>query len=164
MEIIGHENIVGLFSGTDGIDGPTDAAGAICDGNTRLLARQYNCSARDHLVDNDSYTFFEKMDDLIKTAFKEIEKLKQNGAEAKELNKVKEIYTRERESKLKENSTWLQELHFYHVNGENLKNIVSFDKHIDKLSSNDIQKAASQYFNMENYVQVILRPEQTPER
>ena len=67
MEIIGHENIVGLFSGTDGIDGPTDAAGAICDGNTRLLARQYNCSARDQLVDNNSYTFFEKMDDLIKT-------------------------------------------------------------------------------------------------
>ena len=34
---------------------------------TRLIAREFNCSARDHLVDNNSYEFFEKMDDLIKT-------------------------------------------------------------------------------------------------
>jgi len=67
MEIIGHENIVGLFASTDGIDGPTDAAGAICDGNSRLVARTFNCSARDHLADNNSYNFFKKLDDLIKT-------------------------------------------------------------------------------------------------
>lgn len=67
MEIIGHENIVGLFASTDGIDGPTDAAGAICDGNSRLVARTFNCSARDHLADNNSYNFFKKLDDLITT-------------------------------------------------------------------------------------------------
>lgn len=67
MEIIGHEKIVGLFAGTDGIDGPTDAAGAICDGNSRLVARKFNCSARDHLADNNSYAFFEQLDELIKT-------------------------------------------------------------------------------------------------
>jgi len=67
MEIIGYKNIVGLFSGTDGIDGPTDAAGAICDGNSRLIARTFNCSARDHLADNNSYNFFDSLDDLIKT-------------------------------------------------------------------------------------------------
>ncbi len=67
MEIIGHENIVGLFAGTDGIDGPTDAAGAICDGNSRLIARTFNCSARDHLLDNNSYAFFDRLGDLIKT-------------------------------------------------------------------------------------------------
>ncbi|MGI9533510.1 MAG: glycerate kinase type-2 family protein [Thermodesulfobacteriota bacterium] len=67
MEIIGHSNIVGLFSGTDGIDGPTDAAGAICDGNSRLVARTFNTSARDHLADNNSYNFFERLDDLIRT-------------------------------------------------------------------------------------------------
>ncbi len=67
MEIVGHKNIVGLFASTDGIDGPTDAAGAICDGNSRLVARTFNCSARDHLADNNSYNFFKKLDDLIKT-------------------------------------------------------------------------------------------------
>ncbi|MGI9558107.1 MAG: glycerate kinase type-2 family protein [Thermodesulfobacteriota bacterium] len=67
MEVVGHENIVGLFAGTDGIDGPTDAAGAICDGASRLLARKRDISARNHLMENDSYTFFESLDDLIKT-------------------------------------------------------------------------------------------------
>ena len=67
FEIIGSEGIVGLFAGTDGIDGPTDAAGAICDGQSRLIARSMGISARDHLSNNDSYSFFETLGDLIKT-------------------------------------------------------------------------------------------------
>lgn len=67
MEVIGHRNIAGLFAGTDGIDGPTDAAGAICDGSSRLTARKRGISARDHLMANDSYTFFDSLGDLIKT-------------------------------------------------------------------------------------------------
>ena len=67
FEIIGTSDMVGLFAGTDGIDGPTDAAGAVCDGQSRLAARAMGISARDHLADNDSYTFFEKLGDLVKT-------------------------------------------------------------------------------------------------
>ncbi len=67
FEIIGRKNIVGLFAGTDGIDGPTDAAGAVCDGRSRLVARKMGVSARDHLANNNSYNFFKKTGDLIKT-------------------------------------------------------------------------------------------------
>ncbi len=67
MEIMGHD-IVGLFCDTDGIDGPIeDAAGAICDGESRLKARAIDVSAREHLARNDSYEFFNKLDDLIIT-------------------------------------------------------------------------------------------------
>lgn len=66
MEIIDH-NIVGLFCDTDGIDGPIDAAGAICDGQSRLNAREINVSAREHLTQNNSYDFFYKLGDLIIT-------------------------------------------------------------------------------------------------
>ena len=66
MEIIGHD-IVGLFCDTDGIDGPIDAAGAICDGQSRLQARTINVSAREHLALNNSYDFFDKLGDLIIT-------------------------------------------------------------------------------------------------
>jgi glycerate 2-kinase len=67
MEIMGHQRTLGLFCGTDGIDGPTDAAGAICDGRTRERGREINLSARMSLFQNDSYTFFEKLGDLVKT-------------------------------------------------------------------------------------------------
>lgn len=66
MEIIEH-NIVGLFCDTDGIDGPIDAAGAICDGQSRLNARKMGVSAREHLAQNNSYDFFDKLGDLIIT-------------------------------------------------------------------------------------------------
>jgi len=66
MEIIGH-NIVGLFCDTDGIDGPIDAAGAICDGQSRLKAREIGVSAREHLAQNNSYDFFYKLGDLVIT-------------------------------------------------------------------------------------------------
>lgn len=66
MEIMGH-SIVGLFCDTDGIDGPIDAAGAICDGGGRLKARVIGVSAREYLARNDSYEFFRKLGDLIVT-------------------------------------------------------------------------------------------------
>jgi len=53
---------VTIFSaGTDGLDGPTDAAGAIADERTTLVC------AREFLDNNDSYHFFEKLDALVKT-------------------------------------------------------------------------------------------------
>jgi hydroxypyruvate reductase len=52
-----------LSAGTDGSDGPTDAAGAIADGGT--LAR--SPEARRYLEANDSYHYFEGLGDLIKT-------------------------------------------------------------------------------------------------
>ncbi len=66
MEIMNH-NIVGLFCDTDGIDGPINAAGAICDGNSRIRARELGISAREHLTQNNSYEFFKKLGDLIIT-------------------------------------------------------------------------------------------------
>jgi glycerate 2-kinase len=53
---------VTIFSaGTDGLDGPTDAAGAIADESTPMLG------AREFLDKNDSYHFFEKLDALVRT-------------------------------------------------------------------------------------------------
>ncbi len=63
IEIAGLEDAVIFSAGTDGSDGPTDAAGAIADGAT--LTR--GPDARAYLDNNDSYTYFEKLGDLIKT-------------------------------------------------------------------------------------------------
>lgn len=56
-----------LSGGTDGIDGPTDAAGAIADGSTLARAAALGLNAAAYLANNDSYHFFEPLNALIKT-------------------------------------------------------------------------------------------------
>ncbi len=59
---------VTIFSaGTDGSDGPTDAAGAIADAGTIIRARARGLDPRRFLAANDSYHFFEKLKGLVKT-------------------------------------------------------------------------------------------------
>lgn len=52
---------------TDGVDGPTDAAGAIVDGFTLTRAARLGLNPEEFLVDNNSYHFFSKLEDLIVT-------------------------------------------------------------------------------------------------
>jgi glycerate 2-kinase len=64
IDIAGLENTLILSAGTDGTDGPTDAAGAIADGKTCSRSK---IDAAQALAQNDSYPFFEKLGDLIIT-------------------------------------------------------------------------------------------------
>lgn len=66
-EIAGEEGITVLSAGSDGIDGPTEAAGALADGTTPARARKLGMDAGDYLLRNDSYHFFEKLGDLLIT-------------------------------------------------------------------------------------------------
>jgi len=56
-----------LSAGTDGGDGPTDAAGAFADGEILEKARKLGLDPRAYLADNDSYSFFEKAGGLLRT-------------------------------------------------------------------------------------------------
>ncbi len=67
LEIAGEKNILALSLGTDGTDGPTDAAGAIADNNTLQKARDLGISAKKYLTAHDSYHFLKTLDDLIIT-------------------------------------------------------------------------------------------------
>jgi len=66
-EISGIDGITFLSGGTDGTDGPTDAAGAIVDGDTIPGARAKGLDPEDYLSRNDSYNFFKETGDLIIT-------------------------------------------------------------------------------------------------
>ena len=59
--------VAALSAGTDGIDGPTDAAGAIVDSGTLVRARAAGLDASRYLDNNDSYTFFAHLGDLVRT-------------------------------------------------------------------------------------------------
>jgi len=63
----GAEGVALLSGGTDGEDGPTDAAGAVLDADVLAAARRQNLDAADYLARNDAYRFFTPLDALIKT-------------------------------------------------------------------------------------------------
>jgi len=60
--------VVAASIGTDGIDGPTDAAGAVVDPTTLSRARASGLApAEAYLDENNSYEFFDRLGDLIRT-------------------------------------------------------------------------------------------------
>ncbi|MDH5553475.1 MAG: glycerate kinase, partial [Nitrosomonas sp.] len=67
IELNGIDNIYAIACDTDGIDGLEDNAGAILTPNTWLQAEKMGINARRLLAQNDSYHFFEPLNDLVIT-------------------------------------------------------------------------------------------------
>ena len=67
LKLEGLEDVLLVALATDGNDGPTDAGGAIADGTTLARARALGLDPHQALADNDSYSFFDRLDDLILT-------------------------------------------------------------------------------------------------
>jgi glycerate 2-kinase len=64
--LAGLENALLVSLATDGEDGPTDAAGAVVNGETLQRAEELDLSVADYLSRNDAYSFFERLGDLLK--------------------------------------------------------------------------------------------------
>jgi glycerate 2-kinase len=67
IEAEGLGGVTLLSAGTDGNDGPTDAAGAFADGSTVRRARARGLEATEYLENNDSYSFFKAAGGLFVT-------------------------------------------------------------------------------------------------
>jgi glycerate 2-kinase len=67
IELEGLEGIYALACDTDGIDGTEDNAGALVTPDTLSRAKQLGVNPVALLADNDSYTFFETLEDLVVT-------------------------------------------------------------------------------------------------
>ena len=62
-----HSEVLFASLGSDGNDGPTEAAGAVASPHTARRAKSKGLSIQDYLERNDSYHFFKQLDDLIIT-------------------------------------------------------------------------------------------------
>lgn len=62
LDIEGCQGVKLLSAGTDGTDGPNDAAGAMVDGRTAARARSLGIDPISYLNNNDSYAFFQQFD------------------------------------------------------------------------------------------------------
>jgi len=67
MMIAGTNNVVISTFATDGVDGPTPAAGAVVTGDSLAAAHAFGLSPQKCLQNNDSHLFFTVLDDLIIT-------------------------------------------------------------------------------------------------
>ncbi len=67
QKIEGLDRVVVASVSTDGVDGPTDAAGALVDGETTRNSRKLGLNAEEFLKNNDSYGFFSRVSGLIRT-------------------------------------------------------------------------------------------------
>jgi glycerate-2-kinase len=67
LHLKGRSGVMVLSAGTDGTDGPTDAAGAFADGDTWDRARKKGLDPDALLANNDSYRLFDRLGDLLKT-------------------------------------------------------------------------------------------------
>lgn len=67
MKTDGNNSVATVALGTDGLDGSTDAAGAVVDGSTIRRAKALGLSPEEILRRNDSYSFFQSLGDLVMT-------------------------------------------------------------------------------------------------
>jgi hydroxypyruvate reductase len=63
----GHARVHAIACDTDGVDGTEDNAGAIAGPDSLARARALGLRAKDFLADNDGYTFFSRLGDLVVT-------------------------------------------------------------------------------------------------
>ena len=99
------------------------------------------------------------VDKLITIALEEIQKIKTNGPESVDIEKVKAEEKRSVELQVKENGFWNSYLTEQYLNGEDLTYINRYSYElIDKLSVESVKKAANQFLG-DNFAKFILLPE-----
>ncbi|MFL6674591.1 MAG: M16 family metallopeptidase [Massilia sp.] len=96
---------------------------------------------------------------VLEATFAEIERLKRDGPDAADLEKVKRNWLDSHRKSLRENGYWLGHLQNSLTEGTDPALILSLDKRVTALSGADIKAAAQRYFDTGNYVQVVLYPE-----
>jgi zinc protease len=101
----------------------------------------------------------DRLEELTRAVFQEIEKLKTDLVDAETLAKVKETQRRSWESSQTQNAFWLSQIAFTAQSGENLETVPEYVGMIDALTPEEIRVAARRYLRADNYVRVSLYPE-----
>lgn len=101
----------------------------------------------------------ENVDKLIAAALAEVEKVKKSGPTKEDLEKVKETLKQKYLESIKDNNYWARHLQSSDENGTPSETILTYLDDVQAVTADDIKKAANKYFDMKNYIQVVLYPE-----
>jgi zinc protease len=101
----------------------------------------------------------ERLDELVRVVFQELEMLKREGPREADLAKVREMQFRAREVQLRENHFWLSQILTYDRYGWDLREIPNAARRAERLTAELVRDAARRYLDTAQYVQVSLYPE-----
>jgi len=101
----------------------------------------------------------ERVDELTEMVFAQIDSLQRFGPDSSYVQKVQEIQRRQHEVRLEENDFWLGTLDMAFFHGLDPRIVLEYEKLVDGLDAEAVQRAAQRYFNVENYVRAVLLPE-----
>ena len=100
----------------------------------------------------------DRVDELVKAVFAEIEKLEVNGVAQDSLDRVKETFLRSRETDLRKNSTWVGWLSASYRFGDDPTLILDPSKVIARMTPGHVKAAAKRYLDRKTYFESLLLP------
>ncbi|MCU6432381.1 insulinase family protein [Undibacterium sp. Jales W-56] len=101
----------------------------------------------------------DNVDKVIAAMSAEIEKMKIQGPLPSDLSKVKQNWLKERQAQMRTNGYWLGNLQDAVLYGTDMAEILNYEARLNDITVYDIKEAAKLYFNLNNYVQVVMYPE-----
>ncbi|MES3018080.1 MAG: insulinase family protein [Bacteroidota bacterium] len=101
----------------------------------------------------------ENVEKLISSTLDEINKIKQNGAQAVDLEKFIAEETRTTETQLKDNGFWLSYINNQLQNEEDPKQVLTYLTSLKELTPTALKTAANTYLSGNNFIRLVLLPE-----
>ena len=99
------------------------------------------------------------VDKVIAAVFAEIALMKEHGPSAADLDKVRQNWIQVHRRSLRENNYWLNHLQNSVTQETDPALILTSEQRIAAVTAQQVQEAARRYFDLDNYVQVVLYPE-----
>lgn len=99
------------------------------------------------------------VDKVLAATFAEIEQIKEKGPDVADLDKVKQNWIQSHQKSLRENGYWINHLQTSLLHQTDAASILSYEKQVAAITPAQVRDAAKRYFNLNNYVQVVLYPE-----
>ncbi len=114
----------------------------------------------------NNYTFVlqlpcgpKNVDTLLKSANIEIEKIKKDGPDTTDLNKVKRTWLEQYKVQLKENSFWSAKIRDIYFQNDDPQRIFDYEQNVKALTPDDIKRTANQLLKGDNVITAVLYPE-----
>jgi zinc protease len=99
-----------------------------------------------------------RVDELVKATFDEIAEVQKNGIGAEYLEKVKQTFSRERETQLRNNGFWIGWLASAYTYGDDPTLVLDPSKMIARMTSDNVKAAAKRYLDAKQYFEPVLLP------